>query len=223
MAGLALAVFVTLPVTTSGQRSPVVATVEPLPSFSEPAISPDRTEIALVSGGDIWTVPAAGGDARLLVSHDAAESRPLYSPEGDRLAFVSDRTGGGDIYVLTLKTGALEQVTFDDGLRAAGRVVAGRQVALLLVDRPRHRRDERPLSRARRRRHADARERGPLHRRVLRGAVARRAARGVHRARQQCRHSGGARDIRTWTSPRSGSSTRHQPRGRPRASLATSA
>ncbi len=116
MAGLALAVFVTLPITTSGQRSPVVATVEPLPSFSEPAISPDRTEIAVVSGGDIWTVPAAGGDARLLVSHDAAESRPLYSPEGDRIAFVSDRTGGGDIYVLTLKTGALEQVTIDDGL-----------------------------------------------------------------------------------------------------------
>ena len=77
---------------------------------------PIAAEIAVVSGGDIWTVPAAGGEARLLVSHDAAESRPLYSPEGDRLAFVSDRTGGGDIYVLTLKTGALQQVTFDDGL-----------------------------------------------------------------------------------------------------------
>ena len=70
----------------------------------------------MVSGGDIWTVPAAGGDARLLVSHEAAESRPLYSPEGDRIAFVSDRTGGGDIYVLTLKTGALAQLTFDDGI-----------------------------------------------------------------------------------------------------------
>ena len=70
----------------------------------------------MVSGGDIWTVAAAGGEARLLVAHEAAESRPLYSPEGDRLAFVSDRTGGGDIYVLTLKTGALKQLTFDDGL-----------------------------------------------------------------------------------------------------------
>ena len=44
------------------------------------------------------------------------EQRPLYSPEGDRIAFVSDRTGGGDIYVLTLKTGALRQLTMDDGL-----------------------------------------------------------------------------------------------------------
>ena len=90
--------------------------VEPLPSFAEPAISPDRSEIAFVSGGDIWTAPAAGGEARLLVSHPANESRPLYSPDGRNLAFVSDRTGGGDIYIVTLTTGALRQLTFDDGL-----------------------------------------------------------------------------------------------------------
>ena len=113
---LMLAAFAARPGSTSVQRSAVETAVEPLPSFSEPAISPDKSEIAMVSGGDIWTVAAAGGEARLLVAHEAAESRPLYSPEGDRLAFVSDRTGGGDIYVLTLKTGALKQLTMDDGL-----------------------------------------------------------------------------------------------------------
>ena len=113
---LMLAAFAARPGSTSVQRSAVETPVEPLPSFSEPAISPDKSEIAMVSGGDIWTVAAAGGEARLLVAHEAAESRPLYSPEGDRLAFVSDRTGGGDIYVLTLKTGALKQLTMDDGL-----------------------------------------------------------------------------------------------------------
>jgi tricorn protease len=90
------------------------ATVEALPSFAEPAISPDRSEIAFVSGSDIWTVPVAGGEARLLVSHPANESRPLYSPDGRRLAFVSARTGNGDIYVLTLETGDLRRLTFDD-------------------------------------------------------------------------------------------------------------
>ncbi len=85
------------------------------PSFGEPAISPDRAEIAFVSGGDIWTVPAAGGEARLLVSHPATESRPLYSPDGKRLAFVSTRSGNGDIYVLTLASGELMRLTFDDG------------------------------------------------------------------------------------------------------------
>ena len=89
-----------------GQR-PTAEKVEPLASFGEPSISPDRTEIAFVSGGDIWTVPAGGGEARLLVSHEANEQRPIYSPDGRSLAFVSDRTGGGDIYLLTLATGAL--------------------------------------------------------------------------------------------------------------------
>jgi tricorn protease len=90
------------------------AATEPQPAFAEPSISPDREEIAFVSGGDIWTVPAAGGEARLLVSHPADERRPLYSPDGRRLAFVSTRTGNGDIYVLTFATGDLKRITFDD-------------------------------------------------------------------------------------------------------------
>ena len=59
------------------------------PYFTEPSLSPDRKEIAFVSGGDIWTVPATGGVAALLVSHSANEARPLYSPDGRQLAFIS--------------------------------------------------------------------------------------------------------------------------------------
>src|SRR5712691_6756630 len=88
--------------------------VTPLPSFAEPGISPDGSTIAFVSGGDIWEVSARGGDARLLVSHPATESRPLFSPDGKRLAFASSRTGNGDVYVLTLATGDLTRLTFDD-------------------------------------------------------------------------------------------------------------
>lgn len=86
------------------------------PYFTEPALSPDRKEIAFVSGGDIWTVPATGGVASLLVSHTANEARPLYSPDGRQLAFISSRTGNGDIYILTFATGDLKRLTFDDGL-----------------------------------------------------------------------------------------------------------
>ena len=90
------------------------ATPEPQAYFAEPSISPDRAEIAFVSGGDVWTVPAGGGEARLLVAHPADERRPVYSPDGRRLAFVSTRTGNGDIYVLTFATGDLRRITFDD-------------------------------------------------------------------------------------------------------------
>ena len=85
------------------------------PSFAEPSFSADGREIAFTSGGDIWTVPVSGGDARILVSHPATERRPMFSPDGSRLAFTSLRTGNGDVYVLTLATGDLKRITFDDG------------------------------------------------------------------------------------------------------------
>ena len=86
----------------------------PQASFAEPGISPDATTIAFVSGGDIWEVASGGGDARLLVSHPATESRPLFSPDGTRLAFTSTRSGNGDAYTLTFSTGEITRLTFDD-------------------------------------------------------------------------------------------------------------
>ena len=86
-----------------------------VPAFSEPGISPDGREIAFVSGGDIWTVPATGGEARLLISNPAIETRPLFSPDGTMLAFGSTRTGNGDVYVLVFATGELKRMTYDDG------------------------------------------------------------------------------------------------------------
>jgi Tol biopolymer transport system component len=102
------------------------SSVNPRAYFTEPAISPDRSEIAFISGGDIWAVPAAGGEARLLLSRPANESRPFYAPDGRRLAFVSNRTGGGDIYLLTLASGEVTRLTFDDGTSSwmAGRGTA---------------------------------------------------------------------------------------------------
>lgn len=83
--------------------------------FSDPAISPDGSEIAFTSGGDIWTVAAVGGEAHLLISDPAYDSRPVYSPDGKYLAFNSTRTGNGDIYIFNLKTNELKRLTFDDG------------------------------------------------------------------------------------------------------------
>jgi len=96
-------------------QSPARQTAAPTPSFSEPGIAPDGSEIAFVHGGDIWVVPARGGEARLLVAHPATESRPIYSPDGARLAFISNRAGSPDIWIATLADGSLRRLTFDDG------------------------------------------------------------------------------------------------------------
>ncbi|MGA9771289.1 MAG: LpqB family beta-propeller domain-containing protein [Blastocatellia bacterium] len=103
-------------ITNAQAQSARTTAADSLPYFTEPALSPDRSEIAFVSGGDIWTVPTAGGEARLLVSNPANESRPLYSPDGKRMAFISNRTGNGDIYLLALDTGDLKRLTCDDSL-----------------------------------------------------------------------------------------------------------
>ncbi|MGD9590212.1 MAG: LpqB family beta-propeller domain-containing protein [Pyrinomonadaceae bacterium] len=104
---LAAALFLASVVFAAGQTGS--------PYMTEPSLSPDRKEIAFVSGGDIWTVPADGGTAQLLVSHPATEGRPAYSPDGRYLAFISNRTGNGDIYVLDLSSGGVRRLTFDDG------------------------------------------------------------------------------------------------------------
>ncbi|HEY7054958.1 MAG TPA: hypothetical protein VH458_00465, partial [Vicinamibacterales bacterium] len=96
-----------------GQVSPVV---DARPPYAEPGIAADGSEVAFVSGGDIWTVAAAGGEARLLISNAANDTRPMYSPDKTKLAFVSTRTGSGDVYVLTLASGDVRRITFDDGM-----------------------------------------------------------------------------------------------------------
>lgn len=92
----------------------LAAGVTAKPSLYDPALSPDGREIAFVSGGDIWTVPAAGGTAQLLVSNPATEGRPVYSPDGRQLAFTSTRAGPANVYVLTFATGEVTRITFAD-------------------------------------------------------------------------------------------------------------
>lgn len=87
-------------------------TPAPRPAFAEPALSPDGQTIAFVSGGDIWEVPAAGGVARLLVTDAANDARPLYSPDGTRLAFSSTRGGSNNVWVLELASGKVTRLTW---------------------------------------------------------------------------------------------------------------
>jgi tricorn protease len=70
----------------------------PLPRH--PAPSPDASTVAFSWQGDLWTVDAAGGAARRLTAHPAAERHPVWSADGRWLAFASDRYGNLDVFVL---------------------------------------------------------------------------------------------------------------------------
>ncbi|WP_290093215.1 S41 family peptidase [uncultured Duncaniella sp.] len=75
-------------------------------------ISPDGKTIAFTYKGDIFTVPAAGGEAKRLTTAESYESVPVWSPDGKSIAFASDRNGGQDIYIMEAKGGPACQLTF---------------------------------------------------------------------------------------------------------------
>lgn len=47
----------------------------------QPSFSPDGTKIAFASGGDIYTVPTAGGEPVNLTKGEGTNSRPVWSPQ----------------------------------------------------------------------------------------------------------------------------------------------
>ena len=80
-----------------------------------PAISPDGKTVAFSYKGDIWTVPANGGQARQITTNPAYDAYPVWSPDSKQIAFASSREGSMDIYVVGRDGGAPRRVTTDSG------------------------------------------------------------------------------------------------------------
>ncbi|MCM1349181.1 MAG: S41 family peptidase [Firmicutes bacterium] len=76
-------------------------------------ISPDGTEIAFTYQGDIYKVNAAGGAAQRLTTLPSYESTPVWSPDGSKIAFASDRNGGKDVYIMDRNGGTPMRLTFN--------------------------------------------------------------------------------------------------------------
>ncbi|MEO5857617.1 MAG: amidohydrolase family protein [Pyrinomonadaceae bacterium] len=62
-------------------------------------VSPDGSTIIFDMLGDIYTLPIGGGDAKRIIGGMAFESQPKYSPDGKSIVFVSDRSGGENVWV----------------------------------------------------------------------------------------------------------------------------
>jgi len=91
---------------------------------SDPQISPDGTMIAFVlqhnnveqniTGSSIWLVSSTGGKnnpPRQLTNGIYHDTAPRWSPDGQTLAFLSDRTGKLQLYLLSMHGGEAQQIS----------------------------------------------------------------------------------------------------------------
>ncbi len=74
-------------------------------------LSPDGKEIVFDLLGDIYRLPATGGEAKLLRGGHAFEVQPRYSPDGKKILFTSDAGGGDNIWIMNRDGSKAVQVT----------------------------------------------------------------------------------------------------------------
>lgn len=76
------------------------------------AISPDGSQIAFSYQGDIFKVPANGGEAIRLTIHEAYDADPVWSHDGKQIAFSSMRHGNRDVFVMPSNGGIAKRLTY---------------------------------------------------------------------------------------------------------------
>lgn len=77
-----------------------------------PSISPDGSKIAFSYQGDIYVVNADGGLATQLTSHPDHDYMPVWSNNGEQLAFASNRYGNFDVFIMSADGGKATRLTY---------------------------------------------------------------------------------------------------------------
>ncbi len=80
--------------------------------FLHSSISPDGEQIAFSYKGDIYLVDSDGGTARPLTIHKDWDGHPIWSGDGKKIAFASDRKGNLDVYVMSALGGSAKRLTY---------------------------------------------------------------------------------------------------------------
>ncbi len=79
----------------------------------QPALS--STHIAFAYGGDIWVSDHDNQKVIRLTSTPAVESNPQFSPDGQWIAFSSNRSGNQAVYIVPVEGGSPKRLTWHPG------------------------------------------------------------------------------------------------------------
>lgn len=74
-------------------------------------VSPDGTTIVFELVGDVYRLPIDGGEAKRILSGGAFQSQPRFSPDGGRLAYVSDESGSDNVWVADATGGGARAIS----------------------------------------------------------------------------------------------------------------
>lgn len=77
-------------------------------------VSPDGKTLAFDLLGDLYLLPITGGKAKRITEGLAFDSQPKFSPDGESLLFLSDRSGGNNVWTLNIESGDSLQITKGD-------------------------------------------------------------------------------------------------------------
>ena len=69
-------------------------------TWSNVTLSHDGKTLVFDMLGDIYSVPISGGEASALTSGIEWNYQPRFSPDGSQIAFVSDRAGGDNLWIM---------------------------------------------------------------------------------------------------------------------------
>jgi Tol biopolymer transport system component len=74
-------------------------------------VSPDGQTIIFDMLGQLYTMPITGGKATAITSGLAYSSQARFSPDGKKIVYISDRSGGDNVWIMSLDMKDSTQVT----------------------------------------------------------------------------------------------------------------